>query len=62
MRFCSGVTLAKIYPNPGKIETYKLSLVITTSEGFGIFSDCVILLGILDTEVVLDYYTFSTVS
>ena len=44
MSFCSGVTLAKLDTNIVKTETSKLSLGIITSEGFSIFSNCVILM------------------
>ena len=54
MRFFSGVTLAKLDPNLGKIEISKFSLGIITSEGVDVFPDWVISLGLLDTEVDLD--------
>ena len=40
MRFGSGVTLSKLYPNPFKTETSKLSLGIISSGVFGIFYNC----------------------
>ena len=62
MRFFSGVTLAKLDPNLVKTETSKLSLGIISSGGFDLFYTCKIVLGILDTEVVLDSYTLLNVS
>ena len=62
MRFCSGVALAKLDPNQVKTETSKLSLGIFSSGDFGTISNCKILLGLLDTKLVLDFSTFLTVS
>ena len=62
MILCSSVTLAKLECNPFKTETSKLSLGIIFSEVFVLFCNRKILLGLLDTKVVLDLSTFSTVS
>ena len=62
MIVCSGLTLIKIESNPVKTETYKFSLGIIIFWVFGYFSNCEMLLGLLDTEVVLDLSTLLTVS
>ena len=62
MIFCSGATLTKLDHNLVKTETSKLSLGIITSGVFGIFSNGIILLGLLDTKLVPDFSTLSTVS